>query len=304
MQHAIFTDKLSKSYGTKRGIVALDLHIEPGEVFGYLGPNGAGKTTTIRTLMGLIRPSGGRATVVGLDPWKDAPAIHRRVGYLPGEWALYEAMTGADVLHYFGNLRGGVPWQQVQTLADRLELDLKRPIRTLSKGNKQKIGLVQAFMHRPELLILDEPTSGLDPLVQQTFNHLVLEAKMEGRTVFLSSHVLAEVERIADRVGIVRDGRLVVVENVQALKSKALRRLELYFARAVPLHAFTHVPGVRDVVLHHDVLECSMEGSVDALIKAAAQFEMINIVSHQPDLEEIFLRYYGQEDRDVAEHSA
>jgi ABC-2 type transport system ATP-binding protein len=300
MKHVIRTDKLAKFYGKKRGIIDLDVAVEPGEVFGFLGPNGAGKTTTIRTLMGFIKPSAGRAEVLGCDPQTDSVALHRRVGYLPGEWALYERMTGAAVLRYFGNLRGGVPWTHVETLAERLDLDLQRPIRTLSKGNKQKIGLVQAFMHQPELLVLDEPTSGLDPLVQQTFNQLVLEAKREGRTVFLSSHVLAEVERIADRVGIVRDGRLVVVENVHALKSKALRRLELHFARAVPLHLFEHVPGVRDVVLHDTVLQCSVEGSVDALIKAAAQFEVINIVSHQPDLEEIFLRYYGQEEHHAA----
>jgi ABC-2 type transport system ATP-binding protein len=302
MQHAIFVDKLTKSCGTKRGIIDLDLAIQPGEVFGYLGPNGAGKTTTIRTLMGFVKPSAGRAEVLGCDPQTDSVRIHRRVGYLPGEWALYDRMTGADVLQYFGNLRGGVPWTHVHALAERLDLDLKRPIHTLSKGNKQKIGLVQAFMHQPELLILDEPTSGLDPLVQQTFNQLVVEAKAEGRTVFLSSHVLAEVERIADRVGIVRDGRLVVLENVHALKSKALRQLELHFARAVPAQAFEHVPNVRDVVLHDTVLQCSVEGSVNALIKAAAQFEVVNIVSHQPDLEEIFLRYYGQKEQHAAEH--
>ena len=304
MKHVIHTEKLTKSYGTKRGIIDLDLAIQPGEVFGYLGPNGAGKTTTIRTLMGFIKPSAGRAEVLGCDPQTDGVAIHRRVGYLPGEWTLYDRMTGAAVLQYFGNLRGGVPLTHVQALAERLDLDLKRPIRTLSKGNKQKIGLVQAFMHQPELLILDEPTSGLDPLVQQTFNQLVLEAKAGGRTVFLSSHVLAEVERIADRVGIVRDGRLIVVEDVHALKSKALRRLDLHFARAVPLQVFEHVPNVRDVVIHDTVLQCSVEGSVDALIKAAAQFEVINVVSHQPDLEEIFLGYYGQEEHHAAEHSA
>jgi ABC-2 type transport system ATP-binding protein len=292
MKQAIVTDNLSKFYGKKRGVVDLDLAIRPGEVFGYLGPNGAGKTTTIRTLMGFLHPSRGHVEVLGLDPGADSVAIHRRVGYLPGEFALYDKMTGRDLLVYFANLRGGVEWKHVTTLAERLDLDLSRPIRTLSKGNKQKVGLVQALMHRPELLILDEPTNGLDPLVQQTFNELVLEAKAEGHTVFLSSHVLTEVEHVADSVGIIRDGQLAVVEDVHALKAKALRRLELHFARSVPTEAFEHLPGVRDATVHGGIVQCTVEGSVDALIKAAAQFEVVNIVSHQPDLEEIFLTYY------------
>jgi ABC-2 type transport system ATP-binding protein len=293
MKHIIQTEQLAKFYGKKRGVIDLDLAIKPGEVFGYLGPNGAGKTTTIRMLMGFIRPTSGDVEVLGFDPRTESVEIHRHVGYLPGEFALYEKMTGHDVLTYFAHLRGGVDWKHVQALVERLDLDLSRPIRTLSKGNKQKVGLVQALMHRPELLILDEPTAGLDPLVQQTFNQLVLEAKGEGRTIFLSSHVLAEVERIADRVGIIRDGQLVLVEEVNALKTRALRRLELHFAGAVPAAAFERLSGVRDVQVQDGIVECTVEGSVDALIKAAAQFEVVNIVSHQPDLEEIFLAYYS-----------
>lgn len=301
MSNVIHTDRLTKYYGKKRGILDLDLQIRSGEIFGYLGPNGAGKTTTIRTLMGFIKPSGGRAEVLGYDPTTHSVEIHRRVGYLPGEFALYDKMTGREVLIYFANLRGGVEWKRVQALAERLDLDMSRPIRNLSRGNKQKIGLVQAFMHEPDLLILDEPTSGLDPLMQQTFNDMVLEAKAAGRTVFLSSHVLTEVERIADRVGIVRDGQLALVEEVKALKAKALRRVELHFAGEVPAAAFEHVSGVRDVQMHDSIVECEVVGSVDELIKAAARFEVVNVVSHEPDLEEIFMAYYQRDHRGTSE---
>ena len=201
---AIVTQGLTKSYGSSRGIVDVSMTIEAGEVFGFLGPNGAGKTTTIRTLLDFIRPTAGRATVLGLDPHRNSVEIHRRVGYLPGEFSLYEHMTGRDYLGFFATLRGGVDQQVIDALAERLQSDLDTKIASLSHGNRQKIGLVQAFMHQPPLLILDEPTQGLDPIVQQTFHGLVLEARQAGQTVFLSSHVLSEVERVCDRVGIIR----------------------------------------------------------------------------------------------------
>ncbi len=290
----ILTEGLTKFYGRHRGLVDLNLEVRPGEVFGYLGPNGAGKTTTMRLLLDFIRPTQGRAEIFGMDIHTESREIRRRVGYLPGELETYENLTGWELLTYFANLQGGVNWKYTEALAERLGLDLSRPIRTLSKGNKQKVGLVQALMHQPELLVLDEPTSGLDPLVQQEFYRIVREAKAEGQTLFLSSHVLAEVERIADRVGIIREGRLVLEEEVATLKAKALRQLEVHFAEPVPLETFRGLPGVRDMKAENNAIHCTIEGSVDALIKAAAQFEVVNITSHEPDLEEIFLAYYKE----------
>ncbi|MFH1559855.1 MAG: ABC transporter ATP-binding protein [Chloroflexota bacterium] len=292
----IHTEGLTKFYGKHRGIVDLNLEVRAGEVVGYLGPNGSGKTTTIRLLLDFIRPTKGRAELFGMDARVHGVEIRRRVGYLPGDLATYEKLNGWELLTYFSNLRGGVDWKYTEDLAERLELDLSRPIRTLSKGNKQKMGLVQAFMHKPELLLLDEPTSGLDPLMQQEFYRMAREAIAEGRTVFLSSHLLAEVERIADRVGIIREGRLVLEEAVATLKAKALRQLEMHFADPVPAEAFRGLPGVRDVRTEDSVVHCTIEGSVDALIKVAAQFEVVNIASHEPDLEEIFLAYYSEGD--------
>ncbi len=300
MDAIIATERLTKRYGKQRGITDLTLDVRAGEVFGFLGPNGAGKTTTIRLLLDFIRPTSGRAAILGQDTHQHSVAIRRRIGYLPGDLGLYERMTGHDLLSYFAHLRGGVDPAYVRLLAERFAVDLNRPIRTLSRGNKQKIGLVQALMHRPELLILDEPTSGLDPLMQHTFQTLIREIAAEGRTVFLSSHALAEVELIADRVGIIRAGELAVVQEIGALKEQALRRLEIHFARPVPPEFFHTIPGVRDVAVDGRVLRCTVSGSVDALIKAAARYEVENITSHEPDLEEIFLAYFHEGTRDAA----
>ena len=291
---------LTKFYGKQRGIVEVNLDVRPGEVFGYLGPNGAGKTTTIRTLLDFIRPTRGRAAIFGLDTRQHSRAIRQHTGYLPGELALYGNLTGAEMLQYAASLRSGVEWQYVEELAARLECDLSRPIRSLSHGNKQKLGLIQAFMHKPELLILDEPTTGLDPLMQQEFYRLIAEARVAGRTVFLSSHILPEVERVCDRVGIIREGRVIAVETVEALKARALRRLEIHFAAPVPQEVFAGVPGVRDLTVEDSVLRCTVAGSLDALIKAAARFEVINVISHEPTLEEVFLACYGGGDGHAA----
>lgn len=292
MTSAIQTNQLTKTYGKQRGVAELNLDVQAGEVFGYLGPNGAGKTTTIRMLLDMIRPTGGSATVLGLDAQKDSVAIHRRVTYLPGELVLYDTLTGRELCEYFANLRGGVDWSYVTRIANQLGLDMKRPIRTLSKGNKQKVGLVQALMNRSELLILDEPTSGLDPLVQQEFYALVKEAHDEGRTVFLSSHVLAEVEHVCDRVAIIRTGELVLVDTMKALKARALRTLEITFAAPVVAEEFAQLPSVREVRVHENSLHCTVEGSVDELIKAAARHSVQNIINHEGDLEDVFLSYY------------
>ena len=249
MTAVIELDGLTKRYGAARGIVDVDLEVNEGEVFGFLGPNGAGKTTTIRLVLDLIRPSSGSARVFSLDARRDATLIHARTGYMPGELALYDALTGAEMLRFAANLRGGVDWAFVEGLAQRLDCDLSRRIGTLSTGNKHKVGLIHALMHQPELLILDEPTSGLDPIVQQEFHRLLDEVRAEGRTVFLSSHILPEVEAVCDRVGIIREGRLATVLQVEALKESALNDLEFHFATEVPADEFASLPGVRDVTV-------------------------------------------------------
>src|SRR5512132_4360343 len=234
MTAIIETERLTKSYGANRGIVDLDLEVTEGEVFGFLGPNGAGKTTTIRTLLDHLRPTSGRARIFGIETTADPVAIHRRTGYIPGEFTLYDRLTGGQTIAYFANLRGGVDAAYQKALIERLDVDPTRRFKEYSKGNKQKIGLVIALQHRPELLILDEPTSGLDPLVQQSFYALVREAKAEGRTVFLSSHILSEVERTCDRVAIIKDGKLVKVDRTEALRDLAHHEVELRFVDGVP----------------------------------------------------------------------
>jgi ABC-2 type transport system ATP-binding protein len=289
----IVTEHLTKSYGPTRGIVDVSLTVEAGEVFGFLGPNGAGKTTTIRTLLDFIRPTSGRATVFGMGSSTSSVEIHRRVGYLPGEFVPYEHLTGREYLDFFGALRGGVDRELVDALADRLQSDLSAKVASLSHGNKQKLGVIQAFMHRPALLILDEPTQGLDPIMQQRFHELVLEARAAGQSVFLSSHDLPEVERVCDRVGIIRDGRLITVEDIGSLKTRAARDLEIRFASPVPADAFTGLHGVRAVEVHGDVMRCTVVGTMDGVVKAAARFDVVDLTSHEPTLEDIFLTFYG-----------
>jgi ABC-2 type transport system ATP-binding protein len=287
---------LTKRYGASRGIEDLTFEVGEGEAFGFLGANGAGKTTTIRTILDFIRPTSGAVRVFGLDPRREGVRVHRRVGYLPGELALYEGMTGAAFLRAFAELRGGVGSERAVDLADRLGVDLSRRIHELSHGNKQKIGLVQAFMHDPDLLILDEPTQGLDPLVQQTFYAIVEEQRDRGAAIFLSSHVMPEVERICDRVGILREGRLATVTDIGDLKTRVLRRLEFHFETPVPAAAFERLPGVKDVSTHGASLVLSVEGSVDAVLKEAAQHVVVSVETHQPSLEEAFLAFYDSED--------
>ena len=296
MDAVIRTEQLTKYYGKARGIVGVDLEVRPGEIFGFLGPNGAGKSTTIRLLLDLIRPTSGRAEVLGLDTHRDRLAIDRRVSYLPGELALYGDLTGAQTLEYLGNLRGRPDRAYRAELVERLELDPSKRVKSLSRGNKQKVGLVAAFQGHPELLILDEPTSGLDPFVQIEFERLADGVRRAGRTVFVSSHILPEVEHLCDRVGIIRDGRLVTVESIAALKARALQRLELDFGAPVPADAFAGLPGVSDVTVTGETLRCTVLGSVDALFKRAAGFEVRKIRSVETSLEEIFLAYYGSEE--------
>jgi len=294
MTAIIQTEQLTKSYGPHRGIIDVDLSVEQGEVFGFLGPNGAGKTTTIRTLLDLIRPTSGRAMVFGIESNADPVAIHRRVGYIPGEFALYDRLTGKQTLEYFANLRGGVDPAYQASLVDRFELDPSRRFREYSKGNKQKVGVIIALQHRPELLILDEPTSGLDPLVQQTFFETLREVVGDGRTVFLSSHILSEVEKSCDRVAIIREGRIVKLDTVEGLRDLAHHQVELRFAGAVPTSAFEALPGVSELVADDHVLRMRVAGAITPVVQAAARYELLDFVSREPSLEETFLAQYGR----------
>ena len=291
----IVTSGLSKDYGSGRGVFALDLEVGRGEVFGFLGPNGAGKSTTMRLLLDLIRPTAGSARVLGLDSRRDSVAIRRRVGFLPGDLALYPKLTGGAVLDYLGRLRGGVDPRVREALVDRFDADLDRPVRQLSTGGRQKLGLIQAFMHEPEVLILDEPIAGLDPLVQRSFHALLGEVSAQGRTVFLSSHTLSEVERVTDRLAILREGRLVVVDSLENLRRVAIQRLEIEFAEPVDGGEFRAIPGVREVRAGERTLTVGFEGSADAVVKAAAAHEVRAIRPREDDLEDIFLRYYRKD---------
>ena len=293
MTAIIQAEKLTKSYGEHRGVIDVDLTVNEGEVFGFLGPNGAGKTTTIRTALDLIRPTSGRVLVFGIESSADPVAIHRRIGYIPGEFTLYDRLTGGQTIQYFANLRGGVDPDYQRSLIERFDIDPKRRYKELSKGNKQKIGLVIALQHKPELLILDEPTSGLDPLVQQSFFELVREAKTAGRTVFLSSHILSEVERTCDRVAIIREGRIVRTGRVEDLRDLAHHQVELRFTGPVPAAAFEALPGVSDVVAQDHTLRMRVSGPITPVVQAAARYELLDFVSREPTLEETFLAEYG-----------
>ncbi len=293
---AILTEKLTKHYGEVQALVDLDLQVAMGEVFGFLGPNGAGKTTMIRTILDLIHPTSGRATVVGLDSHADSVEIRRHVGYLPSDLSMYPNLTGRDMITYFSNLRGGVDRSYVDELANRLQADLGKKVGDLSSGNRQKVGLILTFMSKPKLIIMDEPSTGLDPLVQREFQAMMREVAAEGRTVFLSSHTLSEVQRVADRVGIIRRGHLVDVEYVDDLRSKAIRTVELHFDGPVEASVFAAIPGVRDVQVasHHATM--SFDGQMDSLLRVATEhYTLVDINTQEADLEEIFLEYYRSE---------
>jgi ABC-2 type transport system ATP-binding protein len=294
MAAIIEMEKLTKSYGGKRGIADVTIQIEEGEVFGFLGPNGAGKTTTIRVLMALLRADSGTARIAGLDVWEKSLEIKRLIGYVPGEPALDRNLTGGQILEYFANLRGGVDRTYLKKLIDRMDLDTSRKFRQYSTGNKRKVVLIQAFMHRPRVLILDEPTSGLDPLNQQEFDGMVKEAREEGRTVFLSSHVLSEVEKTCTRVAIIRDGSIVRIGGVHELTDIKRFEITIAFAHPVPADAFAKLDGVAEVetLNHGSAVRLTIQGSADAVIKAAAQYPVVSLTSYEPSLEDIFLRYY------------
>ncbi len=293
---AIRTSKLSKDYGLGRGLFDLDLEVAAQEVFGYLGPNGSGKTTTIRCLMAMIRHTAGSAQIFGLDCQRDSVAVKHKVGYLPGDMPQFGGLHGSEVIAYLGGLRGGADPKAVREIAERFDLDLNRRFREYSSGNKQKLGIVLAFMHKPDLLILDEPTAGLDPLNQQEFYKLLREVRDDGATVFLSSHILSEVEHVCDRVGIIRSGRLVRVAQLDELHHIRVHKVELEFApgSSVPEAAIRSAHGVEAAVLDDHRLTCTVRGSFEALLKALSGAAVTSLVSHEPSLEEVFLAYYRE----------
>jgi ABC-2 type transport system ATP-binding protein len=290
-------ESLTKRYGRVLALDQLALEVRAGEVLGFLGPNGAGKTTTLRLLMGFLRPTAGCARVHGLDAWRDRVAVHARTGYLPGEVRLWPRLTAREAAGHLARLRGLGHDPGTADLAKRLDVDLDRPFRELSKGNRQKAGLLLALLGDPELLLLDEPTSGLDPLIQQEFHHILRERAEAGAAVMLSSHVLSEVERVADRVAIIRSGRLLIEESLATLRANARHTVEVRFASAPPPDAFAAVPSITGVQLDGPVLRCTMQGVVDPLIKALGRYTVTDLNSREADLEETFLALYGQEDR-------
>jgi len=303
MTAIVEVQRLTKSYGAARGIIDVSFEVGEGEVFGFLGPNGAGKTTTIRLLMALLRADSGVARIAGLDCWRESLAIKRLVGYAPGEPALDPELTGGQILEYLGHLRGGVDQAYLRQLIERLDLDPTRKFRQYSSGNKRKVVLVQALMHRPRLIILDEPTNGLDPLNQQEFGRMVDEVRRDGGTVFLSSHVLSEVEQWCTRVAIIREGRIVRAGGVSEVKDIKRYEVTILFACAVPAETFERLDGVARVETTAGGLglRLEMQGPADAVIKAAAQHQVVSLSSHEPSLEDIFLRYYEADGRAARE---
>lgn len=297
-ENAIYAENLVKSYGRFEALHGVNLEVHPGEIFGFLGPNGSGKTTTIRCLLDLIRPNGGKVRVLGLDPQKDPVQVRSRTGYLPGELHIEDNMTVESTLHYLNSLRGNkADWSYIQHLAAQINLELKTKVKNLSKGNKQKVGVIQALMHRPELLLLDEPTFGLDPLVQHEVLNLIAEARSGGATVFFSSHILSEVQEIADRVGIIRNGIVVEVAQTESLINRALRRAHIRFKHPVEVQNLANISGVSILTQSDNQnVTVQVEGDMDNLIKALAAFPVLDFETEHPSLEEIFLAYY-REDR-------
>ena len=292
MTGAIETFGLTKMYGGTTAVADLNLRVEAGQVFGFLGPNGAGKSTTIRMLLALQRPTRGRAALLGLDAAADSVEVHRRVGYLPGDLELFPRLTGRQHIVWFARARNTDAGSAARQLIDRFQVVADRPVRELSKGNRQKIGLVLAFMHRPELLVLDEPTSGLDPLMQHEFESLLRETVAEGRTVFLSSHELAEVQRVAGRIGIIRKGRLVAEDTVDGLRRAAPQRMEVRFRRPVAPAVLSAVTGVTVTGSDGPRMTLEVTGEIAPALKIIADHEPVDLLSRPADLDELFLSYY------------
>jgi len=286
-------DQLYKSYGKVQAVKNVSMRVEQGEIFGFLGPNGAGKTTTIRCMLDVIRPTSGTIRVLGLDAQHDRQALHQRIGYLPGDVRLPGEMTGRQIIDYFSRIQGLQP-VLLKDLVTRFDVEMKRPLKGYSKGMRQKIGIVLAFMCDPDLLILDEPTSGLDPLLQKTFNEFLLEEQARGKTIFMSSHIMSDVEKVCQRVAVIRRGELVTVERVETLREKAGQRIIVEFGDVgtVSLEELRRIPGMSDVIASNGVYHMSMSGTMDPLIKALSHHEILRLQVEEAPLEEVFLKFY------------
>ncbi len=287
----IVIDHFHKSYKNVQAVKGISISVEQGEIFGFLGPNGAGKTTTIRCMLDVIRPTAGTIRVLGLDAQRDKMALHRRIGYLPGDVRLPGQMTGKQVINYFSRLQGLEP-VLLNGLVSRFSVELKRPLKSYSKGMRQKIGIVLAFMCDPEVLILDEPTSGLDPLLQRTFNEFLLEEQQRGKTIFMSSHIMSDVEKVCRRIAVIRQGEIVAIEEVEKLRQKAGQRVTVEFGDAVSTGELEHMPGVSNVTSHNHAYHFNASGSMDALIKALSRHEVLRLQAEEAPLEEVFLKFY------------
>ncbi len=297
----IAVTRLTRAYGKRRGVIDLDFSVRSGEIFGFLGPNGAGKTTTIRLLMGMLRPGAGEARIFGMDCWSQAPEVKTKVGFLPGEIHLYERMTGTEFLDFFASFRAGHAPRRAE-LSERFELDLDARIRHLSKGNRQKLAIIQALMYDAPVLILDEPSSGLDPLMQVELIEALRDEQKRGKTLFLSSHMLNEVERVAHRIAIIREGRIVAIEDVDRLRETRERRMEVLLQRPVDAAVFDSLPGVRVLTTHADGLhvDLAVSGNPRELLGTLSTLPIEDLVYGPPDLESVFLRYYNSDDAAVA----
>jgi ABC-2 type transport system ATP-binding protein len=287
----IVIDNFHKAYGKIQAVKGISMRVERGEIFGFLGPNGAGKTTTIRCMLDVIRPTSGTLRVLGLDAQRDKMELHRRIGYLPGDVRLPGQMTGKQIINYFSRLQGLEPVLLKDLLA-RFDVEIKRPLKGYSKGMRQKIGIVLAFMCDPEILILDEPTSGLDPLLQRTFNEFLLQEQQRGKTIFMSSHIMSDVEKVCQRVAVIRQGEIVTIEEVDKLRQKAGQRVMVEFGDPVSIDELSHMPGVSNVTSHNHAYHFNVGGSMDALIKALSRHEVLRLQAEEAPLEEVFLQFY------------
>jgi len=295
----IVIDNFHKAYGKVQAVNGISMRVGRGEIFGFLGPNGAGKTTTIRSMLDVIRPTSGSIRVLGLDAQRDRMELHQRIGYIPGDVRLPGQMTGKQVINYFSRLQGREP-VLLDDLVARFDVEMKRQLKGYSKGMRQKIGIVLAFMCDPEVLILDEPSSGLDPLLQRTFNEFLLQEQARGKTIFMSSHIMSDVEKVCQRVAVIRQGEIVTIEEVEKLRQKAGQRLTVEFGDAVNADEVARMPGVSMVTSHNHAYHFNVSGSMDALIKALSRHEVLRLEAEEAPLEEVFLKFYENPQAEVS----
>ena len=292
MNNAIKIENLTKYYGKFKALSSLNIHVKSGEIYAFIGPNGSGKTTTIRILLGMLNPTEGSVEVLGKTPTQNNIDLFHDIGYLPGELSTYDHLTGKELLTFFGNLKKVNDWAYIDSIVERLKYDPAKKIKNLSKGNKQKLGLILAFMHKPKLLVLDEPTSGLDPLMQQLTINLIKETKQNGTTTFLSSHIFSEIEKVAEIVGFIKEGKLIIQDDLNTLKSNAVKTLSIQFKTSIPDDLFKNIENVDIVESKENTIKLNITGSIDSVIKKSSQFEIVDIISHETSLENLFMNYY------------